>query len=290
METDFSKTLITGASGMVGSYVDFGVKTDHRFLDITDLGEVMRVCKFYAPNVILHLAAETDVDRCERDPEYAYSVNSIGTYNMAFAAKSLGSKLVYISTAGVFDGTKKEPYEENDEPNPQNYYGRSKYIGELIIKGMLKDYIIARVCWMFGGGPSNDQKFVAKIIKQFDRSEIKAVNDKIGSPTYAKDLISGIKKLLRLNKVGIFHLSNKGICSRYDIALLIAKILKPEIKVIPVDSSQFELDAARVYSEAMISKEDLSRPWQEALEEYLKTEWAPVKTSVGHDSFKNPLN
>ncbi|MGD1003430.1 MAG: NAD(P)-dependent oxidoreductase [Minisyncoccia bacterium] len=269
----FDKVLVTGASGMVGSYVDFGIKTDHRSLDITDLGEVLRVCELHKPNVILHLAADPDVDRCERDPEHAYAINSIGTYNMAVAAKSFGAKLVYVSTAGVFDGEKKEPYKEDDEPNPQNYYGRSKYVGELIVRGMLKDYIIARACWMFGGGPEKDKKFVAKIIKQLDQPEIKAVNDKIGSPTYAKDLISGIKKLLVANKVGTYHLSDKGVCSRYDVAMEIVKTLKPGVKVVPVDSSYFKLDAARVYSEAMVSREDLTRPWQEALEEYLRTEW-----------------
>jgi dTDP-4-dehydrorhamnose reductase len=275
----FDKVLVTGASGMVGSYVDFGIKTDHRSLDITDLGEVLRVCELHKPKVILHLAAETDVDRCERDPEHAYAINSIGTYNMAVAAKNFGAKLVYISTAGVFDGEKKGPYEEGDEPNPQNYYGRSKYIGEMVVRSMLKDYIIARAGWMFGGGPGKDQKFVAKIIKQLDQPEIKAVNDKIGSPTYAKDLISGIKKLLVADKKGTYHLSDKGVCSRYDVAVEIVKTLKPSVKVVPVDSSNFKLDAARVYSEAMVSKEDLTRPWREALGEYLRTEWqASIKT------------
>jgi dTDP-4-dehydrorhamnose reductase len=281
MERDLSKTLVTGALGTVGSYVDFGIKTDHRSLDITDLGEVLKVCGFYKPDIILHLAAETDVDRCERDPEDAYAVNSLGTYNMAVAAKNLGAKLVYISTAGVFDGKKKEPYEEDDEPNPQNYYGRSKYIGELVVRGVLKDYIIARAGWMFGGGPQKDQKFVAKIIKQLDQPEIRAVNDKIGSPTYAKDLISGIKKLLSADKVGTYHLSDKGVCSRYDVAMEIVRVLKPGMKVAPVDSSQFKLDATRVYSEAMVSKEDLTRPWQEALEEYLRTEWQTSTNALG---------
>jgi dTDP-4-dehydrorhamnose reductase len=273
MKKDFSKVLVTGASGMVGSYVDFGIKTDHRSLNITDLGEVLKICEFHKPDVILHLAAETDVDRCERDPEDAYAVNSIGTYNMAVAAKNLGAKMVYVSTAGVFDGEKKEPYTEDDEPNPQNYYGRSKYVGELVVKGMLKDYIIARAGWMFGGGPEKDQKFVAKIIKQLDQPEIKAVNDKIGSPTYAKDLINGIKKLLLAGKTGTYHLSDTGVCSRYDVATEIVKVLRPGVKVLSVDSSAFKLDAVRVYSEAMVSRENLTRPWQDALDEYLKMEW-----------------
>ena len=122
---------------------------------------------------------------------------------------------------------KKEPYKEDDEPNPQNYYGRSKHIGELVVRGMLKNYIIARAGWMFGGGPKKDQKFVAKIIKQLDQPEIRAVSDKMGSPTYAKDLINGIKKLLFADKIGTYHLSDKGVCSRYDVAMEIVKVLKP---------------------------------------------------------------
>lgn len=278
MKINLEKVLITGSNGMVGSYVDFGVKTDRRSLDVTDLKEVLNVCQGYKPEAIIHLAAETDVDRCERDPEYAYLANGVGTYNMAVAAKNLNTKLVYISTAGVFDGLKEGPYTEEDEPNPQNYYGHSKFLGELAVKGILKNYLILRVCWMMGGGLLKDQKFVAKIINQIknpETKEIKVITDQIGSPTFAKDLIRAIKILLQENKTGIFHLANTGIVSRYDVAKFIVETLRPEIKVIPVDSSYFNLDAKRTKNEGLVSKINLMRFWQEALKEYLEIEWKP---------------
>jgi len=279
MELNLTKVLITGANGMVGSYVDFGIKTDRRSLDVTDLKEVLSVCRKYQPKIIIHLAAETDVDRCERDPEYAYLVNSIGTYNMAVAAKQLNAKLIYISTAGVFDGEKDVPYTEEDEPNPQNYYGHSKFLGELAVKGTLKNYLILRVCWMMGGGPIKDRKFVSKIIDQLKNpqtKEIKVITDQIGSPTFAKDLIKAIKILIQENRTGIFHMANTGIVPRYGVAKFIVETLRPEAKVIPVDSSYFNLDAKRTRNEGLVSKVNLMRPWQEALKEYLETEWKPI--------------
>lgn len=273
MKINLDKVLITGSKGMAGSYVDFGIKTDRRSLDITDLKEVMSVCKKHNPEAIIHLAAETDVDRCERDPEYAYMVNAVGTYHMAVAAKELGIKLVYISTAGVFDGTKETSYTEDDIPNPQNYYGRTKFLGELAVKGILENYIIARVCWMFGGGPEKDQKFVAKIIQQLDKPEIKVVTDQIGSPTFCKDVISGVKTLLAEDARGVFNLANEGVISRYDLAEEIVKTLKKDTKVIPVKMSDFKMDAFRTYNEGMIANRKLSRDWKEALHEYLETEW-----------------
>lgn len=273
MKINLDKVLITGANGMVGSYVDFGIKTNRRSLDITDLNEVLSVCKKYKPSAIIHLAAETDVDRCERDPEYAYMVNAVGTYHMAVAAKELGIKLVYVSTAGVFDGTKKNSYNEKDVPNPQNYYGRTKFLGELAVRGILDNYIIARVCWMFGGGPSKDQKFVAKIINQLDKPEIKVVTDQIGSPTFGKDLISGIKKLISQDARGIYNLANSGVCSRYEFAEMIVKNLGKKTKVIPVKMSDFKMDAPRTFNEGMVSKIKTQRSWQSALKEYLETEW-----------------
>ncbi len=224
LEDLLTNTLVTGAQGQTGSYVDFGIRTNRRSLDVTDLNEALATCRKYKPKVILHLAADTDFDRCERDPEYSYMANGIGTYNMAIAAKEVGAKLVYISTAAVFDGMKNSPYNETDIPSPHNYYGRAKYLGELAIQGMLTDYLIVRVCWVFGGGPQKDQKFVAKIIKQLSsKNEIMAVDDKRGSPSYGKDVINGIKELLRKDEKGIVHLVNEGTPTRFDIAVEIEK-------------------------------------------------------------------
>ncbi len=270
----FSRTLITGSNGMVGSYIDFGIKTDRKSLDVTDRTGTLKAIRTHAPRVIIHLAAETDVDRCEREPNYAYLVNTVGTYNVAYAAGEVGAKLVYVSTAGVFDGSEKTPYDENGNPNPQNYYGRSKYLGEVIVQGLLKNYIIARSCWMFGGGREKDKKFVAKILSQIGKSEIQTVNDQFGSPTFGKDLARGLAFLIEKDMRGIFHLSNKGLCTRFDMASRIFRLLKPRMKVLGVPASFFKLDAARAVNESLCStKVDIMRPWEDALDEYLETEW-----------------
>ncbi len=276
MAAQFPKTLITGGDGMVGSYIDFGIKTDRHELDVTNLEAVMAAVKKHKPKIILHLAALTDLDVGEKNPTLAYHINTIGTYNVALAARAFKAKLVYISSTGVFDGTKKSPYTEKDVPNPQNYYGHSKYAGELIIQSMLKDYIIARACWMFGGGPARDKKFIAKIVAQLNKpetTEIKALNDVKGSPTFGKDLGNALKKLIAKNARGVFHLTNKGTCTRFDVAKVIVQTLKPGVKVLGVNSSYFNLPAKRVTNESATSKVSLMRPWQEALREYLKTEW-----------------
>src|SRR3989338_3413201 len=271
-----SRVLTTCANGMVGSYVDFGIKLDHRALDVTDLDETLAVIKKHNPKVIIHLASETDTDRCEKDPQLAYMVNAIGTYNVALAAKAVGAKMIYISTSAVFDGAKKKPYTETDEPNPQSYYARSKFLGEVIVKSILKDYIIGRICWVFGGGPKKDQKFVAKIIKQTKEPLVRIVAEKRGSPTFSGDLVAVLKKLIIANKKGIFHLSNKGTQSRFEVAKEIMKITKSKTKVEEVDQSFFnKIDSyKRLNNESMISKVPLVRPWQEALKEYIENEWA----------------
>lgn len=267
-----SKILITGADGMVGSYINFGIKTDINTLDILDQKAVEKAFDKYRPEIVIHMAAETDVDKCQKDPVHAYKINTFGTYNIAKSARNFNTKMVYISTAAVFDGKKNDPYFETDLPNPQSIYGRTKYLGEIIVKDVVPNYLIVRAGWMFGGGPQKDKKFVAKIVKQLDQPEIKVVNDKIGSATFAKDLVKGIQILLKEDKVGIYHLANKGLCSRYDIASEITRLLKPSIKIVPVSSDYFDLPAPRG-AETISSEIDIMRPWQEALKEYLLTEW-----------------
>lgn len=274
------QVLVTGGDGMVGSYFDFGTKLSRQELDVTDFKEVERIFEIHKPKVVIHLAAATDVDRCERDPQYAYLVNGTGTWNIAVAAKRIGAKVIYVSTVYVFDGRKNGPYAESDEPSPHNYYGVSKYIGEIIVESVLDDYLILRSGWMFGGGPTKDKKFVAKIMHQLGQGEIKAVDDITGSLTFAKDLVAKIKEYLLVSpkasdkKGKIIHVFNDGVCSRYDIAAEIAKISKSKTKVVPVRASYFELDASRSHSDKMISEHGgAMRPWKEALADYIHHEW-----------------
>jgi len=271
----FEHALITGADGMVGSYIDFGVRTNHRSLDITNLAEVLKVCGQHKPKLIIHLAAETDVDLCERDATHAYNVNAVGTYHMATAARILGAKLVYISTSDVFDGTKATPYTEEDIPSPQSVYGHSKYLGELAVRAMLDDYLILRICWAFGGGPTKDQKFIAKILQQLDKPVINVIKGKRGSPTYGKDLVAGVRWLVEEGKSGVFHMGNAGASSRADIVRDIVRIAASNAEVREVDPSFFAATytAHRGDNESMVSKVPYMRPWQEALKEYIQQEW-----------------
>ena len=267
------RILVTGTNGMVGSYIDFGIKTDRKTLDVTKPEHIKTAIDLHRPDVIIHLAALTDLDYCEKNPDKAYMTNTVGTYNIALASRDRGIKLIYISTAGIFNGTEHVPYKETATGQPQNHYGHSKYAGELIVQSILKDFIIARTCWLFGGGPEKDKKFVAKIISQFDKPEIKALEDNFGSPTFAKDLANAFKSLIDQNSRGTFHLAGTGKCSRYDFAKFIVQTLKPEIPVIPVSGEYFKLEAKRVPNEALASRVNLMRPWKKALKEYLETEW-----------------
>lgn len=277
--------LITGANGMVGSYVK-GIfndedlyLTDIDTLDVTDYQSVETMVNKVKPDIILHLAAKTDVDKCEMEIDDTYRTNTIGTQNMALICQKKNILLVYISTAGVFGGQKLESYTEFDEPNPANIYGWSKLEGEKIVQNLLNEYFIVRAGWMFGGG-SKDKKFISKIIKlSEEKDELNVVSDKIGSPTFAKNLLEGIKRLVATKYYGLYHMTNKGTCSRYEVSLEIMKILGKKTKVNPVSSAYFPLPAPRARSEAMRNyKLDLlglnTMPtWQEALKEYLTMEW-----------------
>ncbi|MCX6787407.1 MAG: SDR family oxidoreductase [Candidatus Kaiserbacteria bacterium] len=271
----FDEALITGADGVIGGYINSGIRTNHRSLDVTNLAEVMKVCSKYEPKFIIHLAAETDVDQCERDATHAYQVNAIGTYHMALAARNISAKLVYISTSGVFDGTKSEPYAENDIPSPRTVYAHSKYLGELAVQSLLDDYLILRIAWVFGGGPEKDQKFVAKILKQIDNPIINVVSGKRGSPTYGKDLVAGMRRLIEEEGTGLYHMSNAGAPTRADVVREIVRITGSSAEVKEVSASFFGLpaDAGRPDNESMSSKVAYMRPWQEALSEYIRTEW-----------------
>ena len=141
------------------------------------------------------------------------------------------------------------------------------------MRGILDDYIIARTCWLFGGGPEKDKKFVATMIRQLGAGEVKVVDDQRGSPTFAKDLIGAIRELIQKNAKGIFHIANRGSCSRYDVAKEIANILDVQTPVVPVSSDYFPSDVPLISNQSLVSRTVVLRPWQEALREYLEKEW-----------------
>ncbi|MBM3253397.1 MAG: dTDP-4-dehydrorhamnose reductase [Candidatus Omnitrophica bacterium] len=282
------KALVTGASGMLGTALTPELKKvgfevcstdisgDITFLDIRDFECSKSVILGFSPDIIFHLAAETNVDKCELDSKHAYEVNTLGTENIARLSLIVDAVLVYISTMGVFDGKKDGLYNEFDEPNPINIYSRTKLEGEKVVTKLLSKYYIIRAGWMMGGG-RKDKKFVAKILDLIgDGEEISAVTDKFGSPTFTKDLSKKMIELVNTNQYGLYHITNSGHCSRYDIALKIVEFLKKDIAVRPVSSDVFPLPAPRIRSEAAESLKLSSigikpmRPWEEALRDYLE--------------------
>lgn len=282
-----SRVLVTGAKGMMGTDLcrilqerGYDVTaTDIEEMDVRDRALVQRTVEELRPTTVFHLAALTNVDDCERLPDESFLTNTVGTHNVALACQATDATMVYISTISVFDGRKCEPYTEFDQPNPQSWYSRSKYQGELIVEKLLSRYYIARAGWMFGGGPE-DKKFVAKMMElASSRDTLKVVNDKYGSPTYTADIASGVERLTHTGLYGTYHMVNTGgYCNRFEFArriLEFAQITSCELQ--PVSSAEFPLPAPRPDMEAARNYNlelrglDWMPPWQEALQRYVET-------------------
>ncbi len=288
--------LVTGAAGMLGtSLVPELVRNDHTVLatDIRHLGPKMKrldvrdeefflqVGRRFRPHLVMHLAAETDLEVCETKADFAFEENYVGTQNAVRVCRELGLPLVYISTAGVFNGKKRLPYTEFDAPDPINVYGASKYQGEQIIRETLPNHFIIRAGWMIGGG-DRDKKFVSKVLKQLDRGSktVFAVRDKLGTPTYAPAFSRVLRRIVDSGQHGTYHLACKGKASRYDVAKRILEILgRKDVKLKAVPSSYFEKEyfAPRPRSEEMrnyvldLRGMNEMPQWEDALEVYLKS-------------------
>ncbi len=278
------KILATGANGMMGCDIipilesEFEVlATDVDNMDIRDPEAVRAVFEAFRPDWVLHMAAMTDLDRCEVEPEIAEAVNHIGTRIIASACAEFDVPLIYISTSGVFSGRKNTPYVETDIPKPQNIYGKTKYKGEIAVREILpKDkWLILRAGWLFGGGPQ-DKKFVGKIYKiAKQRGSLSAVDNIYGSPNYTVDIGNLIIYLIKNNLFGLFHVANTGWANRFQIAREIVDIANVECVVEPVPSEFFKTKAPRPPMEAIENcrLNEIGyqmRPWKEALAEYLK--------------------
>jgi dTDP-4-dehydrorhamnose reductase len=299
------RALVTGASGMLGSDLipvltrhgyavlatDINLRQGVRLLDVRDYSSVRKIVSRFKPSWILHLAAETDLERCESDPTHAYSTNVVGTENVVIACREYNIPMVYISTAGVFDGSKvnskgePKPYTEFDKPTPINVYGMSKYQGEKIVAQQLSRYFIIRAGWMIGG-LERDKKFVSKILIQLrERAKvIHAVDDKYGTPTYTLNFARAIISLIGSPYYGLYHAACTGSGTRYDIAKEILRLLRrSDVALVPVPSDYFkeEYPAPRPASEIMrnfkleLRGMNIMPTWQEALEHYL-TRWGLV--------------
>jgi dTDP-4-dehydrorhamnose reductase len=252
------------------SYPDAYLATRRDF-DISDYKQTRKFLLAKKPHTIIHLAAMTNVDQCEKEPLLAYDTNLVGTYNIAKCAAEIDAHLIYVCTSGVFPGTGKRPYSIYRKPDPPSVYTRSKFLGEIVCQDIVKKLTIARTGWIFGGG-KEDKKFVGMIVAQIKSGtkEIRAVSDVYGCPTYAKDLVGMLWQMQDKKTFGLFHITNTGQASRYDIAKEIVKILGKEISVSKASVKDFpSFNAPRPQFEVIKPNVKL-RHWRSALKEYLE--------------------
>ena len=276
------KIIVTGVKGQLGydvvrELINRGYKDtvgiDIEDLDITCNSSVITFFDINKPDVIIHCAAYTAVDRAEDNKEICMNVNVIGTKNLVEQAKKYGSKFVYISTDYVFDGNKDTLYETTDSPNPKSIYGESKYLGEL--EAMKYDkYFITRISWVFGKNGLNFVKTMLRLGKE--KEYLNIVNDQIGSPTYTYDLSRLLVDLIETNKYGIYHVTNEGFCTWYEFTKEIFRLSKIDTPVYPINTSEYPTKAKRPMN-SMMSKSKLDENgfkrlpnWKDALERYLK--------------------
>ncbi|MFQ5511458.1 MAG: SDR family oxidoreductase [Candidatus Krumholzibacteriia bacterium] len=294
-----SRVLITGCGGMLGKavYSCFAerypqvVATDKdvneawlEFLDVCDRDNLECYFEKHRPELVLHLAAETDLEFCETHPDVAEATNSLATKHIAELSERYDSTLVYISTAGVFDGEKNGLYTENDSPRPIMVYGQTKYDGEVHVRNCCRKHYVIRAGWMVGGGTGKDHKFVSKILEQIveNRKVIHAVVDKWGTPTYTRDFATNLFRLLETERYGVYHMVCEGSGARYHVAKEILKICGRddiELKAVNSDFFKDQYFAPRPHSEMMwngnLRKLGLNfmRPWQDALRDYIQQEF-----------------
>ncbi len=240
-----TKYLITGYKGQLGydikrALIERGeteiLALDIDEMDITNKEQVDKIILEYKPDVIFHCAAYTAVDKAEENEEVAYNVNVIGTKNITDASIKVGAKIFYMSTDYIFDGTKKDIYQESDTSNPINIYGKTKYLGELEVKRNPKHFI-TRISWVFGINGNNFIKTMIKLSKNHD--ELSVVSDQIGSPTYTVDLANLLVEMSCTDKYGIYNVTNEGYISWADFAKLIMKEINSNTKIKEVTTEEY---------------------------------------------------
>ena len=276
------KVLVTGVGGQLGydvvkrceqSNIEV-IGIDIADADITNEQEIKTYIGSVSPDVVVHCAAYTAVDRAEEERGTCYNINVLGTRYIAEACKTLDIKMVYISTDYVFDGTGQSPWKTEDVPNPINYYGETKYGGELEVTNLLSKYFIIRISWVFGINGNNFIKTMLRIGKE--REEVNVVHDQIGSPTYTYDLAELIADMIQTEKYGIYHATNEEYCSWAEFAEMIFETAGMGVKVNKITTAEYPTKAIRPFN-SMLNKDKLEqngfkrlRRWEEAVREFVE--------------------
>ena len=289
------KIYIAGCGGMLGEAFYQQFKSDFTlkctdidvneewlsFLDFRDRDKYYDDVKNFAPDYLFHLGAFTNLEYCEINSDETYITNTISVENAVQIANKLDIPLLYISTAGIFDG-KKMTYDDWDIPNPLGVYARSKYMGERYVCENAKRYLVCRAGWMMGGGPKKDKKFINKIMLQIKDGirELNIVNDKDGTPTYTHDFALTVKELIEKEYWGLYNCVCGGQTGRLEVAKELIKILnlESEITINEVTSEFFKETyfAERPASERLVNKKLNMRgiskmsDWKIALRNYIE--------------------
>jgi len=275
------KILVTGVNGQLGYDVvkeltNRGIEcrgVDLNDFDLTDAGAVMGYISDYKPAAVIHCAAWTAVDKAEDEAEKCFAVNVTGTENVVKACQTTKAKLMYISTDYVFDGKGDKPFEVDSPKDPKSQYGLTKSLGEDVVTQWLNEFFIIRISWVFGINGNNFVKTMLRLGRE--KPEISVVNDQIGSPTYTADLALLICDMIVTDKYGIYHATNEGYCSWYELTCEIMSQADLPAKIIPITSDQYPAKAVRPKN-SRLSKISLDiagfrrlPTWQDALARYI---------------------
>lgn len=292
------RIYIAGCGGMLGDAFYKVLGADYKlkctdidvneswlsYLDIRDHGAYRKDVMEFKPDYLFHLGAYTDLEYCELHPADTYATNTLSVENAVYIANELNIPLLYISTAGIFDG-RKDIYDDWDQPNPLGHYARSKYAGEVFVKENVQHHLVCRAGWMMGGGPRKDKKFIQKIMRQIKegKTEIFVVNDKLGTPTYTHDFAQNVKLLLQKEYWGLYNMVCEGVTSRVEVLQELISLLgmQDDIRLTEVSSDYFkhEYFAERPSSERLVNQKlnlrglNVMRHWKEGLRDYLGADY-----------------
>lgn len=288
------KIYVAGAGGMLGEAFYSQFKDSYElkctdkdvneswlsFLDFRDLESYKKDVMAFKPDYLFHLGAYTDLEFCEEHAEDTYLTNTLSVENAVYIANQLDIPLLYISTAGIFDG-KKDLYDDWDLPNPLGVYARSKYMGERYVCENAKRFLVCRAGWMMGAGPNKDKKFIQKLMKQLKagKKELFIVDDKDGTPTFTHDFAKNVKGLIEHEYWGLYNMVCGGETSRLEVAGELIKMLnlQDSVKITTVNSDYFKdvYYAERPPSERLVNRKlelrklNLMQDWKVALKQYL---------------------
>jgi dTDP-4-dehydrorhamnose reductase len=287
------KILIIGHKGMLGSELVLRLAASGHVVSGKDVGDVditsPASCRAAIaecdPEIVINAAAYTDVDACEANPDLCFAVNAEGVRHVAMACREYRVKLVHFSTDYIFDGTKGQPYVEEDPGRPLNVYGASKLAGERYLIDLAPDFLLIRTAWLYGRHGKNFVRTILAAARR--RPTLDVVDDQVGSPTYTVDLAAAVERLIFEDRHGVFHVTNRGQASWFDFAkTILAHAGLTDVAVRPLASTRLGRPARRPSYSVMSNRKFLQttgrtmRFWQIALQDYLSSvsileQWSP---------------